>query len=277
MKEKNYSKTIIGAVAVIILAGTIGFFIYNDIAVTSLESEGTEEKDRERITVGGLEFEVEEGSKPLVKEIPIPIEDVSDAKDPGVPDLNRPIIFSDIFPEETRLAITEDISELTLKLKEDPSSFENWLELALQRKLINDYIGARDIWEYLNIVFPTNSITFANLGNLYHLELKDFQKAEENFARAIENSPTSFHAYRGLHELYVYSYKQDTDAATDVLKEGLERMPDNIDLLLLLAGYYKNKNDVQNARIYFELGHALAQKQGNVNLVDLIETELENL
>ena len=277
MEGKNYFKTIIGAAAIVILAGTVGYYIYNDIAVTSLESEDMEEKERETVNIGGLELEVEEGANPVVREISIPIEDTADTKDFEVPNLNRPIMFPDIFPEEARLAITEDISELTLKLKEDPSSFENWLELALQRQLINDYIGARDVWEYLNVVFPTNSISFVNLGSLYHLELKDFTKSEESFMRAIANNPLSSHAYRGLHELYVYSYKQNTEAAADILKECLEHMPGNTDILLLLASYYKNKNDAQNAKTYFELARVEAEKQNNVNLVDLINSDLENL
>ena len=95
--------------------------------------------------------------------------------------------------------------------------------------------------------------------------------------RAIANNPLSSHAYRGLHELYVYSYKQNTEAAADILKEGLEHMLGNTDILLLLASYYKNKNDAQNAKTYFELARVEAEKQNNVNLVDLINSDLENL
>lgn len=283
MKEKNsqdssqnsvkvLSKSFLGIVLVIILAGVVGYYIYNDITATPDTSEGTEGKDREIVSIGGLDIEVEDGSNPVIKDIPI-----ENSVDIEAPDLNRSVVFPDFFPEETRNAITVTISGLAGKLKEDPSSFENWLELSLQRKLINDYMGTRDIWEYLNVVFPTNNISFANLGNLYHLELRDFQRSEENFVRAITNNPTSFHAYRGLHELYAYSYKQNTTAAADILKEGLERMPDNTDILLLLAGYYKNKNDVQNAKTYFELALSEAEKQGNINLADLITTDLENL
>ena len=274
---KVLGKPFLGVVLVVILAGTVGYYIYSDIVATSGKSEGIQEKEREVVSIGGLDIEVEDGSSPLIEEIPIPIEDATDTKNFEIPDLNRPIVFPDFFPEEARGTVTAYISELILKLKEDPSSFGNWLDLALQRKLIDDYIGTRDIWEYLNVVFPTNSITFANLGNLYHLQLKDFRRSEENFMQAIANNPLSFHAYRGLHELYVYSYKQNTEASADILKEGLERMPNNIDILLLLAGYYKNKNDVQNAKIYFELAHSEAEKQGNVNLADLITTDLESL
>ena len=106
MEGKNYFKTIIGAAAIVILAGTVGYYIYNDIAVTSLESEDMEEKERETVNIGGLELEVEEGANPVVREISIPIEDTADTKDFEEPDLNRPIIFPDIFPEDTRLSIS---------------------------------------------------------------------------------------------------------------------------------------------------------------------------
>ena len=272
---KVRSRSILGIIFVVIVAGMVGYYIYNDIITASDKSEDIDKKDREIVTIGGLDIEIDDGSNPLIEGISII--DTADTKDFEVPDLNRPVVFLDSFPEEARDSVTADISDLTLKLKEDPSSFENWLELALQRKLINDYIGARDVWEYLNVAFPTNSISFANLGNLYHLEFKDFTKSEESFMRAIANNPLSSHVYRGLHELYVYSYKQNTEAAADILKEGLEHMPGNTDILLLLASYYKNKNDAQNAKTYFELARVEAEKQNNVNLVDLINSDLENL
>ena len=272
---KVRSRSILGIIFVVILAGVVGYYIYNDIITASDKSEDIDKKDREIVTIGGLDIEIDDGSNPLIEGISII--DTADTKDFEVPDLNRSIVFLDSFPEEARDSVTADISDLTLKLKEDPSSFENWLALALQRKLVSDYIGARDIWEYLNVAFSTNSISFVNLGSLYHLELKDFRRSEENFVRAIANNPLSSHVYRGLHELYVYSYKQNTEAAADILKEGLEHMPGNTDILLLLASYYKNKNDAQNAKTYFELARVEAEKQNNVNLVDLINSDLENL
>ncbi len=198
-----------------------------------------------------------------------------------IPNLNRKIVFSDSMPEDARKIILSNIATLITQLKEDSSSFKNWLDLATHYKIIEDYEGARDIWEFINETSPRNSVSFSNLGDLYHYNLKDFSKSEKNFKEAIERN-LSVQSYIGLHELYKYSYKQDTTLAVDILVEGMLKNPTSIDLIITLANYYKErgniaKGDFTNAKKYYEQARDNAKKMANTQLVELLDLEIANL
>jgi len=51
------------------------------------------------------------------------------------------------------------------------------------------------------------------------LYLKDYPKAEQYYEQAVSIYPQDPNNYRALFELYVYHYKQNTTAATDILKK----------------------------------------------------------
>jgi tetratricopeptide (TPR) repeat protein len=194
-----------------------------------------------------------------------------------MPDLNRPIVFSNGEPAEFRRLMKEKIERSVAELKIHPEKAEEWNNLAIFRKNINDYEAAAEIWEYLVWLQPTNVVALGNLGDLYHFYLRDYPKSEKNFLAAIALEPTNLTLYRGLHELYRYSYKRDTSAAADILKTGLQKIPDNIDLLVLLASYYKEKGQKKEARLYYEKALAGARVSGNTALVDALERDLAEL
>ncbi|MDP6587385.1 MAG: hypothetical protein QF535_22245 [Anaerolineales bacterium] len=203
-----------------------------------------------------------------------PVGDITSAT---MPDLDRELIFADSVDKEARVAIGINIDNYTELLKEDPTSYGNWLSLGLQRKIAGDYEAARDIWEYANILSPNNSISYHNLGDLYHFYLKDFPKSEENFKIAINHSPGAASYYINLHNLYKLSYKQDTTEAVNVLLIGIEVNPNNTDLLITLAVYYKDNDDNKNAKKYYQQARNKAQEFENDKLVELLNTEIENL
>ena len=190
---------------------------------------------------------------------------------PNIPSLDRPITFFVDLSEESKQRAKEKIEKLSAELKQNPDLFDNWLELALYRKLIGDYEAARDIWEYCAVIRPKSSVPFNNLGNLYWHNLPDFEKAEKYFLKAIELQPDAIFAYRNLYELYLYSYKEKSHLFDDILLRGIEANPENPDLLVLLGGYYRDIGDKENARIYFE--RALKLVPDN----KAIQQELQNL
>tara|TARA_B100001971_G_C18183784_1_gene534356 strand:- start:42 stop:860 length:819 start_codon:yes stop_codon:yes gene_type:complete len=270
MIDLNMSK-IIGIIIVVIIAIGAGWFIYND------SSQSTETDFGDFISEYNAENnEMSEDNTAYNIEI-LPIDDI-DEPSVSLPELNRSLEFPQDFPNDARDIVTAKIAKLNEELTSDPTLFDNWLALAIQRKLIEDYEGARDIWEYLNIISSGNSVSFHNLGDLYHFFLKDYPKAEENFRKAIENSPGQLSYYINLHELYKYSYKQDTNLAIEVLFDGLKIDSTSTDILIALAIYYKEeKNDVENAKKYYEQARDEAQKAGNTQLVGLIDGELNAL
>lgn len=262
----NMSK-IIGIIIVVIVAVGAGWFIYSDV------NKDTETDFGDFISEYNADNSADVSEeKDSYKVEMIPIDEIIIS----LPELNRPLEFPQDFPDDARDIVIDKITKLNEELALDPTSFENWLALAIQRKFINDFEGARDIWEYLNITLPDNSISFHNLGDLYHFYLKDFPKSEENFRKAIENNPKHSY-YINLHELYKYSYKQDTTLAVDIILEGLEINPNNTDLLVTLAVYYKEKDDTENAIKYYQQTRDEAQKANNTQLVELLDEELNAL
>jgi tetratricopeptide (TPR) repeat protein len=193
------------------------------------------------------------------------------------PDINKELEFPAEFPADALRIVKKNTETLRSVIESNPTDFGAWLDLAIQYKTINDYEHAAKIWEYLAEASPTQSVQFNNLGNIYHFFLKDFEKSEENYFKAIENSPEQTIYYIGLHELYKYSHKQDTSLAEDILLEGIEKTVNPIDLINTLARYYKDQGDIKNAKKYFEDARDRALKLGNKDLADKMQAEINFL
>jgi tetratricopeptide (TPR) repeat protein len=194
-----------------------------------------------------------------------------------IPNLDRDIIFYNELPEEAKIVIRENILTLTSKLKQNSGLFSEWIDLGVHFKIAGDYGSTRDMWEYASIIRPANHVSFTNLGDLYHYYLKDFTKAEKNLKTAIENNAQYTQAYIALHELYKYSYKQETTLAIDTLLEGIKENPDNTDLIITLAAYYKERGDVEKARMYYKQASGKAKELGNTRLLEFLDKELNIL
>ncbi len=118
-------------------------------------------------------------------------------------------------------------------------NFRSYMEAASVKKGVGDYEGARDIWEYVNMKRPQNSVSFANLGDLYANFLKYPVKSEQNYLRAIENDPTDPAYLRGLLELYQYQLTSRLGFSEEMFKNAAESNADKPDFWLILANYYE--------------------------------------
>ena len=195
-----------------------------------------------------------------------------------VPSLERPIVFSVAFPDEAQKIMRDKIAQTSEALKVDKTYFNDWLNLGIYRKQIGDYEGARQAWDYASALQPNNNISFYNLGVLYHYYLKDFPKAESNFLTSIKKNPSYPQTYGELHDLYQFSYKQDTTAAIDILKQGLKAADHNINLLVKLAVYYRDvKKDSVNARLYFRQAKESATAAGDATRANALDAEIKAL
>jgi len=281
MEMKN-KQTVIGILIALLLALIFGYYLYtsgkgegeivpdqtgeivveNDGIIKGLE--GTDSQSSEVATLNEDDVEI--------KEIPI-----SDDSSVPAPDINRPLVFGDTMSEDARIIYREKIGALTEKIKETGGTVSEWLSLGILWKQIGDYEGARIAWEYVATIRPKSSIAFLNLGDLYHYYLKNFSKAESNFKMGIMNDPSHVSAYLGLHELYKYSYKQNTAAAANILLEGLDATSDSINILVPLAMYYAEKEDIENARKYYEKALQKAKESNDTARAALIEEELSRL
>lgn len=253
MKTKN----ILYFIGLLIIVIGVIWFILGDKEVNDVDTTQT-------VDIGGVSLDLPDGAVIT----PIPIETTIKA-----PELVREISLPDFYTEEAEKIMMAKIESAVADI-EDGANLGEWLTLANLRSNIEDYGGAEEIYIYLNKVFPTNSISFVNLGNLYHLYIKDYLKAEENLKKAVENSPSNLHNIRSLYELYLYSYKQDTDLAKNTLITALELDPKNIDIMVLLADYYRDNEDGENAKSYYRQAINEAKDRGDLNLIYILEQEV---
>ncbi|MBI4691897.1 MAG: hypothetical protein HY773_00400 [Candidatus Terrybacteria bacterium] len=140
------------------------------------------------------------------------------------PNLDRPINMPSTMASDAQKIILEKIEKLSTELKQNPSIFDNWLLLGIYRKIIGDYEGARDCWEYAAVINPQSPTPFNNLGDLYANFIKDNKKAEENFLMAIKIDPSAIYIYRSLYEFYHYNLK-DEAKAKQILEQGIKVSP----------------------------------------------------
>jgi len=261
---------IIGILIVIIIASGVVWFIYNDINKGNLHENDINTDDINDNLIATSANNTSRNIRDII------IEDDIIKISLAVPNLNKPIVFyNNDLQEDTKILLREKIAKLRNNLKENSDIFLDWLDLGLNYKIVGDYESARDSWEYASAIRPENSVSFANLGDLYHYYLKDFPKAEQNLRKAIENDKQNISFYIRLHELYKYSYKQDTTLVTDILFEGISANSESIDLLITLATSYKEIGDKVNAIKYYTQARDEAQKLENTQLVELLNEEIK--
>lgn len=153
-----------------------------------------------------------------------------------IPDLDRPVTIPSYFLSDIAERAKADIAKISGALKENPSNAALWAELGLQRKEIEDYIGARDALLYAYALIPQNAVISDNLGVLYGYYLKDSRKAEEYFKKALELEPTIAYRYLRLYELY-HDIVQDDKKTKAILERGLKAIPNHSGFTALLQEY----------------------------------------
>jgi tetratricopeptide (TPR) repeat protein len=194
----------------------------------------------------------------------------------AAPSLTRSVQYARDLAPDVREILEGQIQEQREILTEDVGNYDAWLTLAIRYKQAGDLNKARDVWEYLASIHPEDVVPRHNLGDLYHHFLNDYPKAEMYYKQALQFSPTNSFEYLALHELYRYSYKQDTTAAVDILEEGIKNVSESqpIDLYIALANYYADKGEIAKAIGNYTEARRLAQDAGNTSLVQQLNAEI---
>lgn len=172
------------------------------------------------VNIGGVSVEGDGD----IKIEPIDIKNNKPVVNVPLPNLDREIKITATMDDNAQKIATAKIQDLSSQLKKDSDNLENWLVLGVYRKIIGDYEGAREVWEYASAIRPQNSVSFNNLGELYAYYLKDSQKAEENYAQALENDPSAIYIYRNFFDFYRYVAK-DPAKARAILEKGIAANP----------------------------------------------------
>jgi|GEM_PF-2920162 len=162
-----------------------------------------------------------------------------------------PPLAVDLAPARVR-ELREQIAEQEAIIRAKPQDFSAYTTLALARTELGDRDGAAEVYRTMNQRFPGNYLSFQNLGKLYE-DAEKYAFAAEQYLIAIENAPRIAQMYRNVVNLYTY---RDTERAADIpriLQKGLAVMPGSIDLMAMMAVYYRDHGDPAEAIKWYEL------------------------
>src|SRR3989338_3483901 len=220
MQNKN---TIISVVLFCLLAGGLGYYIFRDFSsqkeeITDDATEVLENKDEIGGEGASIEIvSVDEGSIVFAKpSIP-------------VPNLERPIQIAESTPPRVKEQTLTEINRIIGLLKQDSSLFNEWSDLGLMMKSIDDHVWARDAWEYAAALRPNDSLAFTNLGNLYGYYLKEPEKAEKNYLKSIEIDSKLPYLYVRTAFFYLEALN-DKEKARNIIEKGLKNIPGDDEL-----------------------------------------------
>jgi tetratricopeptide (TPR) repeat protein len=167
------------------------------------------------------------------------------------------------FAYEIDFSKASNISEEQLKrLKDDyqkaketylktPDNFDSLMILGFINYQLKNYDKAKGIYIKVGENSPLNYNSFWNLGNTY-IKLQDYSNAEKAYLKAIENGPNLAMFYRALGELYWYNLQDKKSQIPSLYTQGLKTIPDDYDLLIGLAEYYRDTGDKTNAIKYYQ-------------------------
>lgn len=195
-------------------------FYYFSIQGLPLDDTSGSQSSKNIVNISGVSIEGDGD----IKIEPIEIKNNKPVVNIPLPNLDKEIKITNEMSDEAKKIAIAKIQDLSSQLKKDSDNLENWLVLGVYRKTIGDLAGAKDIWEYAGAIRPQNSVSFNNLGELYAYYLKDSQKAEENYAKAIENDPSAIYIYRNFFDFYRYVAK-DSAKARALLEKGIAANP----------------------------------------------------
>jgi len=216
---KPKSRKVLNTVSIlvlVVLACLVSWFIFTEERQFASTAPNTATSTATTtVTIGGITFIVPPGAaKPEVEQINIPPE-----KLPPAPNLNRPVVFPSDFPQEAQSTWKSKFDSLKKIIAANPGSYDAWVQIGLNWKMIADYQGAKEAWEYATKISPTSSVAFGDLGFLYGYYLHDTVKAEANYKSAIANAPQELYLYQQLFEFYRDILK-DTVKARALAAEG---------------------------------------------------------
>jgi len=143
----------------------------------------------------------------------------------------------------------KDTINYNLSLGYDYNSDWNYsplLAIATVQHGIGDDERAEKMWLWFTDAFLGNSISPANLGDLYKSFLIDNAKSEKYYLIALEREKHDFNIFYGLYELYRYRF-EDSQKAIDILKDGLANNPGELNYVNTLVKYLLELGDREQA------------------------------
>lgn len=178
-----------------------------------------------------------------------------------------PPIAVDLSPEK-RKALEEKVAASRVAIAAKAEDFNAHVELALSLTDLGDRDGAAEVYRQMNQRFSGNYLSYSNLGKLYE-DAGKYDFAAEQYLIAIQNAPRNPHLYRNIVNLYTYQAKERASDIPRILQKGLLEMPGSIDLMSMLAVYYRDHGQRDEAIRWFE--HLLVFDQTNTTALEEVK------
>lgn len=269
----DIKKNLIAVVSITILASGILVYIYRDLHKSGLNSQVQDE--------GVVSQGINLSSSGEHDGYKVTVENISPSTPSGIskdlPNLDLPIVNYSHLDQAIFKTNADNITSLSVDLSKDPENQLKWLNLAITRKAIGDYDASIQVLNYVTILWPNDYVAFNNLADLYQFYVSNYPLAEKNWLKVIEINPSYIDAYKNLYTLYLELYKEKKSSALPILLLGIKKNPDNYELMVEVARYYKTIGDKAQASTYYNkaINEALFLK--NSKLEEALRLELADL
>lgn len=117
---------------------------------------------------------------------------------------------------------------------------------------IGAFPQAIDAFSHTVEISPQKYYYWSFLGKAYQGK-KDYQKARDAYSKALELEPNNANNYTMLAWLYYFRLEPEKEKAFEILKKGLEKFPDNKDILFDITRYYLYDKSTTEFRKYAPL------------------------
>ena len=130
------------------------------------------------------------------------------------------------------------MDETTLKL----DIIEAHFSVAVYLNILRQTDKAIKQYEYLLTISPEHSLALDNLAKIY-IDAQEYEKAEEYYKKRIEFNPSFGQNYMDLTNVYYAFLPEKRSEIPQIIKKALEGRPENTDLILYLAEFYKQEKE----------------------------------
>ena len=127
-----------------------------------------------------------------------------------------------------------------------------YIDLGFYKNELQDIEGAIKAYKAGLKLNPNNELILSNIAHIYENK-KDYESARGYYQRIVDVNPKNVRAIVDFASMYRSRYDDKQQEIIDLVKiNGLKNNPDDFNLLILLANYYRyNLNDFDEAEIYY--------------------------
>jgi len=146
----------------------------------------------------------------------------------------------------------DDLNKQYRELKKGDHIYIRWVNIGILKKRFRDFSGAETAWQNAVSINPDLALAYGNLADLYLYFLKNDQKAEENYKKALSLDSSNYTYYFGLCALYRYNQTDKRNLIEGIMLDGVQKnLGTEVDYYLYLASYFSMEGaDKAKTKLY---------------------------